>query len=79
MRAYVISRQASLDIGEIVDFLSDRDLETGEAFLKAFAKKCRYLTQFPFIGKSYPHIQAELRGLIFRRYIIFYVLTYSPA
>lgn len=34
MRRYEISRTASYDLEEIVDYLSDRGFESGEQFLK---------------------------------------------
>ncbi len=66
---------ATLDVVEIVDFLSDRDVEAGEDFIQRFAEKCRYLTNFPLIGKSYPELQDGLRGIQLKPYIIFYITT----
>jgi toxin ParE1/3/4 len=75
MGIHIISRRASLDVVEIVDYLSDRDMAAGEQFLQQFTEKCRYLTQFPLIGKGYPELQAGLRGVVLNRYIIFYTVT----
>jgi toxin ParE1/3/4 len=75
MRIHVISRRAGLDVVEIVDFLSDRELASGERFLQQFTEKCRSLTNFPLIGKSYPELQDGLRGVVLNRYIIFYTVT----
>jgi toxin ParE1/3/4 len=47
MRRYIIAHRASLEIAEIVDFLSDRDMASGERFIQQFTQKCRYLTSFP--------------------------------
>ena len=51
MRRYEISRTASYDLEEIVDYLSDREFDSGEQFLKKFTQKCRNLVNFPLIGK----------------------------
>ncbi len=42
-----------------------------------FNKKCRYLTQFPSIGRSYEHLQTGMRGLLVDHYIIFYQLLHD--
>jgi toxin ParE1/3/4 len=75
MRRYIITTPATLDVVEIVDFLSNRNVESGERFIQDFAQKCRYLTDFPLIGKGYSELQPGLRGLLFNPYIIFYEVT----
>jgi toxin ParE1/3/4 len=75
MRRHVITTPATFDVVEIVDFLSDRKVESGEDFIREFTEKCRYLTNFPLIGKSYPALQPGLRGIQLKPYIIFYITT----
>jgi toxin ParE1/3/4 len=75
MRSHIITAPASLDVVEIVDYLSDRTIESGEEFIQDFTEKCRYLTSFPLIGKSYPELQSGLRGIQLKPYIIFYTVT----
>jgi toxin ParE1/3/4 len=75
MRRHIITTPATLDVVEIVDFLSDRDVESGERFIQDFAQKCRYLTSFPLIGKGYADLQPGLRGVLLNPYIIFYTVT----
>ena len=75
MKRYIISRRASLEIAEIIDFLSYRDMAAGERFIQQFTQKCRYLTDFPLIGKLYAELLPELRGVVLNRYIIFYEVT----
>ncbi|MEO0378066.1 MAG: type II toxin-antitoxin system RelE/ParE family toxin, partial [Cyanobacteria bacterium P01_A01_bin.17] len=43
--------------------------------VEQFGKKCQYLTQFPYIGKSYTHISNDLRGISLMGYIIFYQIV----
>ena len=57
MSQYIISPTAIRDLEDISDYYGDRNLVAGERFLEDFTKKCRYLTQFPRIGRSY-----ELNG-----------------
>ncbi|MBE9031587.1 type II toxin-antitoxin system RelE/ParE family toxin [filamentous cyanobacterium LEGE 11480] len=75
MRRYVIAHTASRDITDIVDYLSDRDIALGESFIRDFTEKCRYLTQYPMIGKAYPQLQSGLRGIVLNRHLIFYTVT----
>ena len=74
MSQYIISPTAIRDLEQISDYYSDRNLVAGERFLEDFTKKCRYLTQFPRIGRSYEHLQAGMRGISLDRHIIFYQL-----
>ena len=75
MRRYEISRTASYDLEEIVDYLSDRGFDSGEQFLRKFTQKCRNLVNFPLIGKPYDDLYSGLRGVFLDRYIIFYQVT----
>ncbi|QLE56672.1 type II toxin-antitoxin system RelE/ParE family toxin [Nostoc sp. TCL26-01] len=70
----VISPEASQDLEEIIDYFSNINIEAGEDFLKEFDKKCKYLVDFPHMGRSYKHIKDYLRGIPLDRYIIFYRL-----
>ena len=75
MNPYIISTEAIQDMEQILDYLAKNNLKTGEKFLEEFSKKCRYLTQFPLMGRSYREIRPYLRGLLMKNYIIFYRLT----
>lgn len=72
MRQYLISPEAIRDLDEITDYFAARNVDAGDQLLDEFAKKCRYLTQFPLIGRSYHEIRPYLRGIPMRNYIIFY-------
>jgi toxin ParE1/3/4 len=71
---YIISPSAIRDLEKISDYYAENGVEAGERFLNKFTKKCRYLTQFPRIGRSYEHLQAGMRGLLVDNHIIFYQL-----
>jgi len=72
MPQYTISPTAIRDLEDITDYFTERNVEAGERLLNEFTKKCRYLTQFPLIGRSYAQIRNYLRGIPMQNYIIFY-------
>jgi toxin ParE1/3/4 len=43
----IISRTASRDLAEIVDYFADINIEAGERFVQEFEKKCKNLVNFP--------------------------------
>jgi toxin ParE1/3/4 len=72
MSQYIISPEAIRDLDEISDYFATRNIDAGEQFLDEFTKKCRYLTQFPLMGRSYSQLRSYLRGIPLQNYIIFY-------
>ena len=71
MKKLIISSEASQDLEEIIDYFYNINIEAGENFLEEFNKKCKYLANFPNIGRSYKHIKDYLRGIPLDGYIIF--------
>ena len=69
---YVISKEATQDLNDILDYFLSRNIDAGERFAQEFNKKCQYLTQFPNIGRSYAAFDPTLRGIPLDGYIIFY-------
>ncbi|GAB1545046.1 hypothetical protein NUACC21_77220 [Scytonema sp. NUACC21] len=47
MKQHIISPAASLDLLEIIDYFTVRNIEAGERFVDEFEKKCKYLANFP--------------------------------
>ena len=74
MTEYIIAPLAIKDLEEITDYLAKNNVTTADKFLDKFQKKCRYLVQFPQIGRSYKAIRPYLRGLPLNGHIIFYRL-----
>lgn len=74
MTQYIIAPEAIKDLDAIFDYFTERNVAAGEKLLDEFQKKCRYLVQFPQIGRSYKEIRPYLRGLPLDGYIIFYRL-----
>jgi toxin ParE1/3/4 len=69
---YIISPVAIHDLNDINNYFAEYNIDAGEQFLDEFSKKCRYLTQFPLMGRSYSEIRSYLRGLPIKNHIIFY-------
>ena len=60
---YVLAKEATQDLDEILDYFLSRNIDAGERFIQEFNKKCKYLTQFPNIGRSYANLDPTLKGI----------------
>ncbi len=72
MKQHIISPEANQDLEEIIDYFTSRNIDAGERFVDEFNKKCRYLANFPNMGRSYADIKDYLRGVPIESYIILY-------
>jgi toxin ParE1/3/4 len=72
MSQFIISPTASQDLEEIIDYLSEQDFDLGEQFLAEFSQKCRNLSCFPKMGRSYAELAPQLRGVLLQKHVIFY-------
>jgi toxin ParE1/3/4 len=70
MTDFIIAPSASRDLNQISEYFLSRNLEAGEKLFKEFNKKCKYLVNFPNIGKPYDYLKTGLRGLPLDGYII---------
>ena len=77
MTQYIIAPDAARDLEEISTYYAVRNIEAGEKLLDEFETRCKYLVNFPNIGKSYRSIRPDLRGISFSAYIIFYRVSES--
>ncbi|MGB0562694.1 MAG: type II toxin-antitoxin system RelE/ParE family toxin [Spirulinaceae cyanobacterium] len=75
MRQFILAQQASRDLSEISDYFLSQSVDAGERFVEKFGQKCQYLARFPYLGKSYAHIDPDLRGTPIMGYIIFYQIV----
>ena len=75
MKKYSLSAEAIRDLDEIVNYLARFSIESGEEFIKRFGQKCRNLSKFPYMGRSYNQIEPNLRGISLDSYIIIYQVT----
>ncbi len=69
-----ISKAACQDLDAIAEYFLTRNIDAGERFFQEFNQKCKYLVNFPFIGKSYPSISNGLRGLQYKGILFFTLL-----
>ncbi len=72
MKQHIISPEASQDLSEIINYFASKNIDAGERFVDEFDKKCKYLANFPNMGRSYENIKSNLRGVPLDDYIIFY-------
>jgi toxin ParE1/3/4 len=56
-------------------YFLESNIDAGEKLFKSFNQRFHNLTQFPNIGKLYPHLLPDIRGLLVDKYIIFYRVT----
>ncbi len=75
MKQHIISPEANQDLEEIIDYFTSRNIDAGERFVDEFNKKCRYLANFPNMGRSYTDVKDYLRGVPIENYIILYRVT----
>lgn len=72
MSDFIIAPSASRDLNQISEYFLSRNLEAGEKLIEEFNKKCRYLVNFPNIGRPYDYLKTDLRGLPLDGYVILY-------
>ena len=72
MKQHIISPEANQDLEDIIDYFTIRNVDAGEHFIDEFNKKCRYLANFPNMGRSYADIKDYLRAVPIKGYIILY-------
>ncbi len=75
MRQCRLSPSASRDLQNILNYFFERSIDAGEEFTNAFERKCRNISNFPNIGRSYSNLAPSLRGVPLEGYIIFYTVT----
>jgi toxin ParE1/3/4 len=72
---FILAPSAIQDLNEISQYFLANDVEAGEKLFKELNKRFQSLTQFPTMGRVYPHLNLEIRGLSVKKYIIFYRIT----
>ena len=72
---FILAPSSTRDLDRLSQYFLETNVEAGERLFKALNQKFYNLTQFPNIGKPYPHLNPNIRGLIVEKYIIFYRVT----
>jgi toxin ParE1/3/4 len=58
---FLLAPDAARDLDEISAYYAVHNIEAGEKLLNEFEAKCKYLVNFPKIGKSYRTLRVDLR------------------
>ncbi len=72
---FILAPSAIADLKEISDYFLQKNVEAGEQLFQKFNKRFESLTRFPKLGKPYPKLNPEIRGLLEQNYIIFYRIS----
>lgn len=72
---FILAPSTTRDLDRLSQYFLDTNVEAGEQLFKALNQKFYNLTQFPNLGKLYPHLDPNIRGLLVEKYIIFYRIT----
>jgi toxin ParE1/3/4 len=72
---FILAPSATRDLDRLSQYFLETNIEAGERLFKALNQKFYSLTKFPNLGKLYPHLDPNIRGLTIEKYIIFYRVT----
>lgn len=72
---FILAPSSTRDLDRLSEYFLENNVEAGERLFKTLNQKFYNLTQFPNIGKPYPHLDSNIRGLLVEKYIIFYRVT----
>jgi toxin ParE1/3/4 len=72
---FSLAPSATRDLDRLSQYFLQNNVEAGERLFNALNQQFYNLTQFPNLGKSYPHLHPNIQGLLVEKYIIFYRVT----
>jgi toxin ParE1/3/4 len=72
---FILAPSTTRDLDRLSQYFLETNIEAGERLFKALNQKLYNLTQFPNLGKPYPPLDPNIRGLLVEKYIIFYRVT----
>ena len=72
---FILAPSAIRDLDLLSDYFLENNIEAGERLFSALNKAFYNLTQFPNIGRLYPHLEPSIRGLLVEKHIVFYRVT----
>jgi toxin ParE1/3/4 len=72
---FILAPSTTRDLDRLSQYFLETNISAGERLFKALNQKFYNLTQFPNLGKLYPHLDPNIRGLLVEKYIIFYRVT----
>jgi toxin ParE1/3/4 len=72
---FILAPSAIRDLENLSQYFLENNVDAGERLFQSLNQRFYNLTQFPNIGKPYPHLQPDIRGVLVEKYIIFYRIT----
>ena len=72
---FILAPSTTRDLDRLSQYFLETNVEAGERLFKAFNQQFYNLAKFPNLGKLYPHLNPNIRGLLVEQYIIFYRVT----
>jgi toxin ParE1/3/4 len=72
---FILAPSTIRDLDRLSQYFLETNVEAGERLFKTLDRQFYNLTQFPNLGKLYPHLDPNIRGLLVEKYIIFYRVT----
>jgi toxin ParE1/3/4 len=72
---FILAPSTTRDLDRLSRYFLETNVDAGERLFKALNQQFYNLTQFPNIGKPYPHLHPNIRGLLVEKYIVFYRVT----
>ncbi len=72
MRRLLLSTAAENDLIATHAFLADRDPAIADRFVDGVFRRCGQLIDSPHLGRPRPDVRADVRSLLFERWVAFY-------
>ncbi|HLO85455.1 MAG TPA: type II toxin-antitoxin system RelE/ParE family toxin [Nostocaceae cyanobacterium] len=72
MNTYSFSDAAVQDLDEICEYVARNNPQAARNLFDLIRQKCKLVSTFPNMGKSYDYLSPGLRGFTVEDYIIFY-------
>jgi len=72
MSNYSFSDEAIEDLDEICEYIARSNPKSASKVFDEIRQKCKLVADFPNMGKSYERLSPNLRGIVFKDYLIFY-------
>lgn len=70
-----VSDQADVDLVQIYQYLTEKNLAAAESFAQEIDRKFRNLSDFPLIGRDRSSLSSGVRSVVAYPYVIFYTIA----
>lgn len=69
-----VSGKARAELLNIYRYMAERNPTAAESMLQDIDAKLRQLSHFPFMGRERPEFAPNLRSVLIRTYLVFYIV-----